>query len=850
MLTAASPLRFGPEGRFLLEPAERRLRVDGEPIALGARALDLLVVLSAEPGHLLTKDELLDRVWPGLVVGEANLQVQISNLRKVLGGDTIATVPGRGYRFAAEVQVQVQVPAPAAPVPAAPPAAAAVAAPAPSPSPLPQAAGPRLVGRTDELAQLQQWLQAPGCVTLVGTSGVGKTSLARALVAGWPGRGLWVDLAALEQGAQLVPALARALARPLPEGDPLPTLRRALAGEERLLVLDNAEHVVQDCAELVGALQDLPDLRWLVTSQLPLALPGERVLRLQPLALDPGAQARPDHLGDGALALLVERIRAADHRFNPTPAQLPVLAEICARLDGLPLAIEMAAARVPLLGVQAVHDALAERFALLTRGHRSAAPRHRTLHQALEWSYKLLSGDEQRLLRRLAVFAGGFTLDLAVALATPDGEGVAGLRWELIDRLAALVDRSLVVAGPEEPPRYHLLETVRAFGLEQLAESGELPSARRRHAQVLRALFATVPGGSSPLHLAEMENARAAWSWGCAEDLALAVEIANGAALAATFTAWRQECTHWLHALEPAMNAEAGAQLPLALRVAWWVQHARALVLRSGAGSAAAARRATALARELGDPRQTLNAASVWVRSQQQAGPELDEAVAALQAAAEGVHDLQPRERLSLQGALSRAALIRQDIEAALDGRLAEARLAREAHWPAAEDAAESNVVNMLNALQRHDEARRLGQALLARVDERGGATEGNLPWVLNGLITACILSGRIEEAVDLLPRAQAARRRFGTPVLAPALVQLALARQQHEAAARLIGHVRASYAAQDMQVDPVDEANLMLAARAAAAVLGDTLADALVAEGRRLGDADAATLAGGRPVD
>ena len=844
MLTATLPLRFGPEGRFLLDAAERRLLVDGEPIALGARALDLLVVLSAEPGHLLTKDELLDRVWPGLVVGEANLQVQISNLRKVLGGDSIATVPGRGYRFAAEVQARAaEAPAVTAASTAAPAAPTTPAAP-----PLP--AGLRLVGRADDLALLQQQLQAPGCVTLVGTSGVGKTSLARALAAGWPGGCLWVDLAALEQGAQLVPALARALACPLPEGDPLPALRRALAGEQRLLVLDNAEHLVQSCAEVVSALQDLPHLRWLVTSQLPLALPGERVLRLQPLGLDPGAQTQPETFGDGALALLVERIRAADHRFVPAPAQLPVLAQICARLDGLPLAIEMAAARVPLLGVQAVHDALAERFALLTRGHRSAAPRHRTLHQALEWSYRLLSADEQRLLRRLAVFAGGFTLDLAVALATNDGEGAPASRWELIDRLAVLVDRSLVAAGPEEPPRYRLMETVRAFGLEQLAESGELAVARRHHAQVLRALFATAPAGPSPLHLAEMENARAAWSWGCAEDLALAVEIANGAALVATFTAWRQECTHWLHALEPAMNAEAGARLPLALRVAWWVQHARALVLRSGAGAAAAARRATALARELGDPRQTLNGASSWVRSQQQAGPELDEAVAALQATAERVHDLQPRERLSLQGALSRAALIRQDIEAALDGRLAEARLAREAHWPAAEDAAESNVVNMLNALQRHDEARRLGQVLLARVDERGGATEGNLPWVLNGLITACTLSGRIDEAVDLLPRAQAARRRFGTPVLAPALVRLALMRQQHEAAARLIGHVRASYAAQDMQIDPVDESNLVLAARAAAAALGDTLTETLVTEGRRLGDADAATLAGGRPVE
>ena len=834
MLTAAPPLRFGPAGRFLLEPAERRLLLDGQPVALGARALDLLVVLTAEPGHLLSKNELLDRVWPGLVVEEANLQVQISNLRKVLGGETIATVPGRGYRFAAEL----------APSAAAPPVSATAAAPAAPPVLLP-AAAPRLVGRGADLAQLHRLLKLPGCVTLVGTAGVGKTSLARTLVADWPNRCVWVDMAALEQGAQLAPALARALGKPLTDGDPLPALRRALAGDEWLVVLDNAEHLVQPCAELVSPLLDLPDLRWIVTSQLPLALPGERVLRLQPLALDPDAHAQPATFGDGALALLVERIRAADHRFDPTPAQLQVLGDICARLDGLPLAIEMAAARVPLLGVQGVHDALAERFALLTRGHRSAAPRHRTLHQALDWSYGLLSADEQRLLRRLAVFAGGFTLELAVALAGDEEGSGAAARWELIDRLATLVDRSLVVASADAVPRYGLLETVRAYGLEQLASSGELDAARRRHAQVLRDLFAQIQPGAhvtSALHLDEMENARAAYAWARAGALAWAVEIANAASVVATFTVWRGECAQWLRALEPALTAEAGAQLPLELQLAWWVQHARALVLRADSRGGPAARQAVALARQLGEPRRLLSALGVWARAVHDPGAELDEAVAALQAAAGP--DLDVRDRLMVQGAVSRAAMLRGDNQASLEGRLAEVQLAEQAGWHAAQDAADSNVLNMLNALHRYEECRQRGLVLLARVDARGGPTEGNLPWVLNGLMEACVELGRLDEAAALVPRAHAARQRFGALVMLPMLVRLALAQQRPEAAARLIGHARASYMALDVQPDAIDEENMARAEGQVAAALGQARVAVLIDEGRRLDAAAAAACA------
>ena len=225
----------------------------------------------------------------------------------------------------------------------------------------------------------------------------------------------------------------------------------------------------------------------------------------------------------------------------------------------------MAAARVPLLGLQAVHDALAERFALLTRGHRDAALRHRSLHGALDWSYRLLGRAEQRLLRALAVFAGGFTLDLALALMTRRRRTRAGT---VIDGLAALADRSLLVVGSGDPPRYRLLETVRLFALEQLkTQTGadDETAVRRRHAGAVLALFQRSQGQPTAPQAqreAEMDNARAAIAWAREHDLGLAAELTVAVASVNNFTVWRQEATDWLLALEPLMDSAAGLALP------------------------------------------------------------------------------------------------------------------------------------------------------------------------------------------------------------------------------------------------------------------------------------------------
>ncbi len=824
--STAPPLRFGPSQRFELQPAERRLLVDGQPAALGRRALDLLIVLAERPDHLLTKNELLDRVWPGLVVEEANLQMQVSNLRKLLGGEVIATVPGRGYRFTAVVG-DTAVASTTAPVLAPPPGAVH-----------------RLIGRDHDLARLEDLLQVGGCVTVVGSSGVGKTSLARSSAARWAGRSVWVDLAALVQGRQIAGALARALDLQLTgSDDEAPTqLLAALHEQSLLLVLDNAEHLIQPCAELAALLHPLPGVRLLVTSQAPLAVAGERVLRLEPLLLP-----EPDSgVDDGALALLVERIVAADHRFALTPAVLPLLRTICAQLDGLPLAIEMAAARVPLLGLQGVHDALAERFALLTRGHREAATRHRTLHNALDWSYRLLGPTEQRLFRALGVFAGGFTLELAVALMTDDAQA----RWDVIDGLATLADRSLVVVSRDDPPRYRLLETMRAYALEQLRLAGdpadEETTVCRRHAEAVLALVTRHTAGDSKtlaLCLAEMENARDAIAWAREHDLGMAAHLSARVTGVTTFTVWRHESGNWLLALEPLMD-QAGRGLAGPTQAMWWTERTRIGAIRRDAGARVAGRRAVALWRPLQQPRQLLRATLTWVRSITTADPELAEACADLETQAATIADLIPRERLAVLGALVQAAVTRGDYAAVFAGREAELALAQQLHDQDAVDVAESNIVSALYNLERYAEAAERGQVLLARVDADGSGRNGNLPWVLSSLFAALVALGRLDEARALLPRAFAAGRRFATPTLGLQLCVLAAAEQRFVAAARLVGYARQSYETRSMKFDPEEEVSLAGVLAAATAALGPDRTAALVQEGRALTDDAAETLA------
>jgi len=817
---ATRPLRFGPGGRFELRPAEYRLLVDGQPAALGGRALDLLIALAARPHQVLTKSELLDTVWRGVVVEENNLRVQINTLRRLLGEDAIATVPGRGYRLSVVLHSD---PAPQA----SQPAGESVHEPAPQ---------QRLFGRADELERLQRRLHDDGgCVTLVGMPGVGKSSLARAASARWPGRSAWVDLAPLTQGSQIAGAIARALDAQLDERDPAPQLLRLLTQDEPLLlVLDNAEHLIEQCAAWVSQLRDTPRLHVLATSQLPLAVSGEQVMRLEPLTVADGDPGR-----DGAVAMLIDRITAADSRFQVAPDTLPLLVALCRQLDGLPLALEMAAARVPLMGLRAVHDALAERFALLSRGRRDSPARHRTLHDALAWSYGLLGEPEQRLFRALGVFAGGFTLDLAVTLTSDEHVG----RWDIVDGLAALAERSLVSVSSGDPPRYRLPETMRAYALEKLSAAADgtdaLHSLRRRHAAAVLALFAQ--GDSEPECLAEMDNAREAFLWAREHDLAVAAQLSARAANVIGFTVWRQEVTDWMLLLQPAMQQPRGHALPLQTQALWWSMLAYVLNVRRDKAAQPAAKQAATLWRQLDNATELRMAMVHWVRSITEPGPELDAACAELQQLAQAAP---ARARLSVQGALAEAARVRGDNPELLACREEELRLARELGWNEMAQAAETNVCAALIELGRHAEAAERARALIQRIDAAANEDNANLPWALYMLGESLLRLEAYAEARAVVPRMLAAEKRFGISVAWRWILAVVAAQGQLESAGRLLGYVQALWSVRKDSPDLDEQSTLHRVRSTVEARLGAEAAAALAAEGRAMDDDSAAALA------
>ena len=415
---AAGAIAFGP---FHLLPARRLLLQAGRPVRLGSRALEILIALIERPGELVSKSELMARVWPDTFVEDGNLKVQVAGLRRALGDSGgsnryLATIPGRGYRFVAPVTRIEEA------------SLSALRATAEAAPDLPAPMTP-MIDRADSVAALTAHLPHQRFITIAGPGGIGKTTVALAVarrLAGSYEHGVrFVDLAPLLDPGLVPGALAAALGLETRSGNPIDDAIAALRGRQMLLVLDNCEHVIEAAAALaVEVLHHAPGVQILATSREPLRAEGEHVHRLPPLACPP-ASARltaAQALGFPAVQLFVERAAASSGAFRFGDEEALLVADICRRLDGVPLAIELAAARIDAFGVRGLAARLRDPLQLLTGGRRPALPRHQTLRATFDWGHELLSEPERTVLRRLAIFAGGFTLEAASAVAAGAGD--------------------------------------------------------------------------------------------------------------------------------------------------------------------------------------------------------------------------------------------------------------------------------------------------------------------------------------------------------------------------------------------------------------------------------------------
>jgi len=518
-------LRFGD---FEFAPGLRRLERAGVAVELSSRSLDILSVLTERPGDVIPKQELLARVWPQATVVESALRVCMAALRRALGDREdgrrfIATVPGQGYCFVGEIE-----PSPAA--------ADLGAAPAPGVPSLLPSRPTNVVGRDAVVEDLQRHLEFERFVTLVGPGGIGKTTVAllgaHKWVAAQGGAAVFVDLSELGPGGgEGVPEAVCAKLGLAPQGlSPTEAAIAHLQSHPALIVLDTCEGVIDAAARFAGSLVgSAPGVRVLATSREALRAEGEVVGRIGPLAapaagLELTAQ---EALKYPAVQLFVQRATASDLRFELSDRQAGVVGAICRELDGMALAIELAAGRVEAFGIQQVADQLATEFALTWPGRRTAAPRQQTLRATLKWSHDLLTPDEQIVFRRLSVFVGSFTLERAIALLSPALTSDAAL-----GALSSLVGRSLIHTDTGHTRiRYRLLDTARAFAALKLAAADEHQTMRRAHALLYQAALAQRDGDPEALRDELSGNLRAALGWAFGpdgdEDLGVAIASAS-----------------------------------------------------------------------------------------------------------------------------------------------------------------------------------------------------------------------------------------------------------------------------------------------------------------------------------
>src|SRR5712671_2459326 len=457
---------FGP---FRLSTTERLLEKGGEPVQLGSRALDILIALAERPAEVVSKKELFARVWPDLVVDEGNLRYHVLALRKALGQGRSSTryvtnVSGRGYCFVAPISRA-----------ASPPALLSNSL-AHSPVGLPLSPT-RMVGRDEAVQLISEELTARRFLTIVGPGGIGKTTVAIAVshstLAAFDGAVHYVDFAPLGTPSLVPNMVASTVGLPGNFDDPLAALPAFLRDRRMLLVLDSCEHLIETIAPLAERIfQAAPEVQILATSREPLQVEGEKVHRINPLAFPPDdaplSAARA--LTFSAVQLFVERAAADGSGFELNDADASIVSKVCRRLDGIALALELAAGRVGAYGIEGIASLLDGPCRLLWHGRRTASPRHQTLSAMLDWSYNLLPESERVLLRRLSVFVGAFSLEAAQFVAA----GNILEREQVAEAIAGLVTKSLVAVETNHAGTlYRLLDTTRAYVLAKMVDSGE-----------------------------------------------------------------------------------------------------------------------------------------------------------------------------------------------------------------------------------------------------------------------------------------------------------------------------------------------------------------------------------------
>lgn len=606
-------LRFGS---FELRPERGQLLNGGVPVGLGSRALAILTLLAERAGAIVSVQEITRHVWPNLFVQENNLRVHVTAIRRALrtaadGDAEIINVPGRGYRLHAEVTVERAGDAEA-------PVSSEV-----HPLPLPLLIN-RLIGREDCVAQVVDNVGRHRLVTVVGPGGIGKTSVALAALSALPPRptACFVDLSNCTSIEHIATAVAAALQSPMGSDATPAVLVERLRDAELILLLDNCEHLIDIVARVVETvLQSCPGVKLLATSREPLRAPGEVQLHLPPLPVPAMADTTEAIADNPAAALFVERTRAAAGGFSMTEGNARQIAAVCRSLDGLPLALELAAAAVPMVGLDALSDGLTQRLSLLAFGRRTLA-RHETLEAMLDWSFELLSPAERTVLGYLGSFRSGFSLAAAVQVAALDGGGEEMTARSVL-QLAA---KSLLVIEPAaQGVAYRMLETTKLYARRKIAGSGQAEIAARRHAEWVGSLLERAQDDWLRLERAAwwerygpaIDDVRGAlvWSLGDAGDKRLGVRLTLasaplwiGLSQFAEYNRWLEQALATLEALGEAGGAEE-IQLQIGLCVLLFNAD------RPGDGFVRAATRVLRIGETIGDP--LARATGLWLLSGQ-----------------------------------------------------------------------------------------------------------------------------------------------------------------------------------------------------------------------------------------